>query len=87
MPSSVCGRLTARPSTAITPDVGRMRPAMSMASVVLPQPEGPTIERNSPPRTSNEMPSRARTSPSGVGKMRVTSDTSTNFRTLSMSGQ
>ena len=60
---------------------------MSMASVLLPQPEGPTIERNSPPRTSNETPSSARTSPSGVGKMRVTSDTSTNFWTLSMSGQ
>src|SRR5439155_26576514 len=55
-----------------------------MASVVLPQPDGPTMDRNSPSRTSNDTPSSARTEPSGVGNTRTTSETSTNFSPLSM---
>src|SRR5438093_5010434 len=66
------------------PEVGRINPAISMASVLLPQPDGPTMARNSPSRTSNDTPSSARTGPSGVGNTRTTSETSTNFSPLSM---
>src|SRR5439155_215197 len=57
-----------------------------MASVLLPQPDGPTMDRNSPSRTSNDTPSSARTEPSGVGNTRTTSETSTNFPPLGMPG-
>jgi hypothetical protein len=33
---------------------------MMLSRVLLPQPEGPTIETNVPPRTSKEMSSRTR---------------------------
>jgi hypothetical protein len=35
-----------------TPDVTGTSPATRLSRVDLPQPEGPTIEMNSPPRTS-----------------------------------
>jgi hypothetical protein len=40
------------------PEIGT-RPSTAFRKVVLPQPEGPTIDRNSPSRTSSEMPSTA----------------------------
>ena len=49
-----------RPSTEIVPLAGRSRPAMRLSSVVLPQPDAPTRQRNSPARTSREMRSRAK---------------------------
>ena len=36
------------PSIKIVPDVGTSRPASSRSRVVLPQPEGPSSEKNSP---------------------------------------
>ncbi len=39
--------------TAISPDLGRSRPAIERSVVVLPQPEGPSSVKNSPSGTSN----------------------------------
>ena len=36
------------PSTAIVPPVGLSKPAIMRSSVVLPQPDGPSREKNSP---------------------------------------
>ena len=41
------------------PSLTGTRPATSASSVDLPQPEGPTIDTNSPPRTSKETRSTA----------------------------
>ena len=42
---------TSRPSIRITPSLGSTKPETSRRIVVLPQPEGPRIEKNSPGRT------------------------------------
>src|SRR5215813_419169 len=44
-----------RPPKAIAPAVGARSPASRRISVVLPHPEGPTTQRNSPLATSNEI--------------------------------
>src|SRR5688572_666351 len=77
MPRSVCGRVTGTPRMAMRPALGARRPASSITSVDLPQPEGPTMDRNSPGRMSNDTPSSAHTSPSRVAKRRDTPATST----------
>jgi hypothetical protein len=77
MPRLVCGRSTAVPAIVTVPDVGDSSPAMIMASVDLPQPEGPTMETNSPLPTVNDTPSSADTTPSRAWKRRTTSRTST----------
>src|SRR3990170_4750306 len=45
------------------PSVGCSNPAIRRREVVLPEPEGPSIEKNSPSRTSRSTPSTAVTSP------------------------
>ena len=40
--------VTSLPSTTIRPSSGRSKPATSRSAVVLPQPDGPSSERNSP---------------------------------------
>ena len=45
------------------PAVTRSKPAMSLSTVVLPDPDGPSIEKNSPSAMSRSTPSTARTSP------------------------
>ena len=45
------------------PAVGRSKPATSRSTVVLPEPEGPSIEKNSPSAISRSRSSTARTSP------------------------
>jgi hypothetical protein len=40
-----------RPPISTRPSVGSMKPAIIRRIVVLPQPEGPRIEKNSPSRT------------------------------------
>ena len=42
------GPLTRLPSSSMTPAVGRSSPAMHFRSVVLPHPEGPTMQTSSP---------------------------------------
>src|SRR5208337_4240986 len=49
------------PSTRNWPEVGRSMPAIRFSSVVLPEPEGPIRQRNSPSSTSRSTFSRAGT--------------------------
>src|SRR4051812_25304726 len=54
-PRSPPGRCTARPSSKTSPELAGSRPATIRRKVVLPQPEGPTTEMNSPRSTSRLM--------------------------------
>src|SRR6266478_959597 len=45
--------VTSSPPSRIRPDVGNSRPAIMRSVVVLPQPEGPSRQKNSPLRTVN----------------------------------
>ena len=47
---------TSSPSSRIAPSFGCSKPAISRSVVVLPQPDGPSIEKNSPWRTWSESP-------------------------------
>src|SRR5215475_11401676 len=44
-------KVTSLPSRIICPDVGNSRPAIILSVVVLPQPEGPSRQKNSPSLT------------------------------------
>ena len=48
------------PATSTVPEVGVSTQPMRLSSVVLPLPDGPAIDRNSPPRTSRVMPAQRR---------------------------
>src|SRR5688572_8533726 len=56
-------RVMSRSRRTIRPDVGSSNPPIIRRVVVLPHPDGPRREKNSPGRTSRETPSTARTSP------------------------
>src|ERR687888_776114 len=58
-----------RPSIRTSPRSAGSNPASTLRSVDLPQPDGPTMETNSPSPTVNDMSSRADTSPSPVLKL------------------
>ncbi len=47
------------PSIAMSPAVGVSKPAIIIKVVVLPEPLGPSIVRNSPERMSSDTPSTA----------------------------
>src|SRR5262249_60393752 len=49
----------------ISPAVGTRKPAMILSSVDLPQPEGPTMQRNSEASMSKLTPATPGTSPAG----------------------
>ena len=53
--------VTSRPPSSTRPDVGVSKPAIIRSTVVLPEPEGPSIEKNSPSRISSSMSSTATT--------------------------
>ena len=62
MPSPRLAGLTARrsrPSSRIAPEVGSTKPAIICSVVVLPQPDGPSSETNSPFSTPSDSPSTA----------------------------
>src|SRR6185295_14484985 len=50
-------------SISSSPEVGSSKPASMRSNVVLPQPEGPSREKNSPRRMSNDTSSTALTGP------------------------
>ena len=54
--------VTSRPRSRIRPPVGSSKPPIIRSVVVLPQPDGPRSEKNSPLPISSETPSTARTS-------------------------
>ena len=55
--------VTTSPSTSTRPPVGFTSPAMTDKSVLLPQPDGPTMLRNSPFSTPKLTDSKALISP------------------------
>src|SRR5215471_17543436 len=55
-----------RPATWMRPESGNSKPAIMRNDVVLPQPEGPSREKNSPAAMSSVTPSTATTRPSKV---------------------
>ena len=54
---------TSAPSTATRPPSGRASPAMTLISVVLPAPFGPSSPKNSPGLTCSDTPASARSAP------------------------
>src|SRR3954452_23841045 len=64
---------TGRPWIRISPPSGSSKPAIRRRQVVLPEPEGPSMAKNSPSATAKLTPSTARTSP----KRRTTLSNST----------
>src|SRR4051812_32460671 len=66
------GALRGVPSTSTAPSSGARNPAMMFMSVVLPQPDGPTIATNSPSRTSKFNPSMTSSRPFSVAKPLLT---------------
>ena len=66
MPRSALGPLTGSPSTVTVPVVGFRNPATAFSSVDFPQPDGPTIETNSPGLTWIFVSVTASTDPSMV---------------------
>ena len=68
-------RETSSPPSSTLPEVGASNPAIIRRQVVFPDPEGPSIEKNSPSRTSRSTPSTATTSPNRLTTdSRVTAD-------------
>src|SRR5262245_27686598 len=55
-----------RPATWMRPESGNSKPAIMRNDVVLPQPEGPSREKNSPAAMSSVTPSTATIRPSKV---------------------
>src|SRR5579864_630311 len=64
--------VTAQPAASIDtlPLVWRSRPARMRSSVDLPQPEGPTMQRNSPGAIERSIPVSACTEPRGPSNIR-----------------
>ena len=58
------------PSNQMFPDVGASRQAIQDASVLLPEPDSPTIARVEREETAKETPSRARKSCGGPTRVR-----------------
>src|ERR1700761_1729039 len=54
---------TSTPASSIVPAVGSSKPAIIRSVVVLPEPEGPSMVKNSPARISRTIPATAVTSP------------------------
>ena len=54
---------TSSPPSSIVPASGRSNPAIIRSVVVLPDPDGPSIVKNSPRAISRSMPSTAATVP------------------------
>ena len=51
--------VTSWPCSRIRPSLGSSKPAIIRSVVVLPEPDGPSIEKNSPSYTSRSMPATA----------------------------
>ena len=63
-------RLMSWPRRAIVPAVGRSNPPIIRSVVVLPQPDGPSSEKNSPVWIVSETSSTATTSPKSLREVR-----------------
>ncbi len=73
---SVTGRAEmSRPACSTVPRVWRSSPAMARRSVVLPQPEGPRKQTNSPSLTSSDTSRRAWKLPKAFHRLRILRNT------------
>src|SRR3954468_23666250 len=61
--------VTSSPPSRISPPVGNSRPAIMRRVVVLPQPEGPSMTKNSPSSTVKLEPLTATKSPNAFCRM------------------
>jgi len=59
-------QVTSSPARSIRPEVGSSKPAIIRRVVVLPQPLGPSIEKNSPSPISRSIPLTAVASPNSL---------------------
>jgi hypothetical protein len=77
---SMPGPRTSRPSSTTPPSEAESRPAMMLSRVDFPQPEWPTMVRNSPRSMPNDTSRNTQTwpRPSGAGKCFVAWSTSRN---------
>src|SRR6478609_7355641 len=66
-----CSRVTSVAPKNTCPEVGRSKPPRMFSSVVLPDPEGPSSETNSPSRTSSDTPSSALVAPYSLVNDRI----------------
>src|SRR6478672_9472294 len=84
--------VTSTPRSSTRPPDGSSKPPIMRRVVVLPQPDGPSSEKNSPARISRSIPSTARTSPnrlvsptrriSGTADPLMTADVGPRHRTM-----
>ena len=58
--------VTSRPPRYTVPYVGSSKPPIIRRVVVLPQPDGPSMEKNSPSRMSSDRSSTAAASPNSL---------------------
>ena len=56
-------RVTSTPASSTVPASGRSNPAIRRSSVVLPEPDGPSMVKNSPSATSRSTPATAASCP------------------------
>src|SRR5215470_12075049 len=64
-------QVTSFPSIQTAPSVGSSNPPIMRSRVVLPHPDGPRSEKNSPRRMSSETASTAATSPKRLVRLRI----------------
>src|SRR5207249_1504310 len=65
------GSWTGLPKARISPELGRVNPAMALSRVDLPQPEGPSRQTNSPAATSRSIRSKATMPPNSLRTLRT----------------
>jgi len=65
---TVPGPVIGLPCNFSSPESGRINPSSTLRNVLLPHPDGPTIDRNSPSRTSMSKFCSARTGPRFGGR-------------------
>ncbi len=66
--------MTSSPPTRIVPEVGSLKPAIIRRVVVLPQPDGPSSEKNSPLAISMSRPSTTVSAPKTLVRPRNETD-------------
>src|SRR5882724_7124090 len=72
-PRSRPGPLTGRPSSLTSPELAGSRPATMRRNVVLPQPDGPTTEMNSPRSMAKSIACSACSSPNVLPRLEIAS--------------
>lgn len=61
--------MTSAPASSMVPAVGASKPAIIRSTVVLPEPDGPSIEKNSPSAISRSTPATASVLPKDLRRL------------------